>query len=141
MSANRPYTSGVLLLALACLAPGEAPRQPSDTFVLEIRTYTLKPGSGERFHQRFERESLPLLRKWKIDVVAYGRSLHDGDAYLLIRAFRSLADRDRTEQSFYDSEEWRRGPRGAVLAEIEAYTTAVVAVDRATLDAMRRLLR
>jgi hypothetical protein len=141
MSVNRPYTSGVLLLALACLAPSGASRQPADTFVLEIRTYTLKPGSGERFHQRFVRESLPLLRKWKIDVVAYGRSLHDGDAYLLIRAFRSLPDRDRTEQSFYESDEWRRGPRDAVLAEIEAYTTAVVAVDRATLDAMRRLLR
>ena len=108
-------------------------------FVLEIRTYTLKPGSGEQFHQRFERESLPLLRKWKIDVVAYGRSLHDGDAYLLIRAFPTLADRDAKEQSFYDSNEWRSGPRDAVLAAIETYSTAVVTVDRITLDAIRRL--
>jgi hypothetical protein len=132
-------TGGVLLLALASLAPSAPYERDADTFVLEIRTYTLKPGTGERFHQRFERESLPLLRKWKIDVVAYSRSLHDGDAYLLVRAFSTLADRDRKERSFYDSEAWRSGPRGAVLADIDAYNTAVVTVDQMTLDAIRRL--
>jgi len=41
--------------------------------LLEIRSYNLKPGGRERFHERFVRDSLPLLHRWKVDVVAYGR--------------------------------------------------------------------
>ena len=32
--------------------------------VVEIRSYNLKPGSRDRFHQLFVREALPMLLRW-----------------------------------------------------------------------------
>lgn len=105
--------------------------------VLEIRSYTLKPGTRDRFHALVERDALPMLRRWKIDVVAYGPSLHDADSYYLMRGFPSVEERHRTEDAFYGSDEWRQGPRAAVLAAIDSYTTAVIRVDDATLRGLR----
>jgi ketosteroid isomerase-like protein len=128
-----------LLVALASLAPGQQPSEPRAAYgrVLEIRSYSLKPDTRERFHELFVRESLPLLRRWNVDVVAYGPSLHDKNSYFLMRAFASPDERDRIEQAFYDSPEWRNGPRAAVLAAIESYTTTVIHADDDTLRGLR----
>jgi hypothetical protein len=105
--------------------------------VVEIRSYNLKPGTRERFHQRFEREALPMLRRWNVDVVAYGPSLHDSDSYFLMRAFPSVEQRQRSEDAFYGSDEWKKGPREAILADIDTYTTVVVRLDAAALRRLR----
>ncbi|MGH9789830.1 MAG: NIPSNAP family protein [Candidatus Acidiferrales bacterium] len=111
---------------------------PEVSRVLEIRSYNLKAGTRERFHQLFEREALPMLRRWKVDVVAYGPSLHDNGSYYLMRAFSSVEDRQRSEDAFYGSDEWRQGPREAILACIESYATAVISIEDVTLQGLRR---
>jgi ketosteroid isomerase-like protein len=118
----------------AATGPGES-RESSR--VVEIRSYNLEPGTRDRFHGLFVREALPMLQRWKIDVVAYGPSLHDNDSYYLMRGFPSIEDRQRSEDAFYASDEWRQGPRDAILACIKSYTTVVVRLD----DAARRALR
>jgi hypothetical protein len=105
---------------------------------LEIRSYNLKPGTRSDFHRLMTEESLPLLQAWKIDAVAWGASLHDSDTYYLMRAFPSLEGREHSEDDFYGSPQWREGPREAVLALIESYTTVVIEVDDATLSGLRR---
>ena len=50
-------------------------------------------------------------------------SLHDNDSYFLMRAFPSVEERQRSEDAFYGSDEWRKGPREAILAAIDSYTT------------------
>jgi ketosteroid isomerase-like protein len=104
---------------------------------VEVRAYTLKPGTRDRFHQRFVRESLPMLARWQVEVVGYGPSLHDADSWFLIRAFPSVPERQRSEDAFYGSEEWLKGPRAAVLADIETYATVVVSLDAATIERLR----
>jgi len=42
-----------------------------------------------------------MLRRWKVDVVAYGPSLHDKDSWYLMRAYPSLEERQRSEDAFY----------------------------------------
>src|SRR5262245_36084614 len=106
--------------------------------VLEIRCYNLKPGTRAAFHEVAERDALPLLARFGIEVVAYGPSIHDQDSYYLMRTFPSLEDRQRAEDRFYGSDEWKNGPRAAVLAAIESYTTVVVPTDQATIAALRR---
>ena len=64
-----------------------------------------------------------------MDVIAYGPSLHDSDSCFLMRAFPGIGERQRSEDAFYASEEWRNGPREAVLAAILSYTTIVIQVD------------
>jgi ketosteroid isomerase-like protein len=108
--------------------------------ILEIRGYNLKPGTRQAFHDLFVRDALPLLRRANVDVVAYGASVHDADSYFLMRAFTSVEDRQRSEDAFYGSAEWRSGPREAVLSRIVSYTTVVIAVDDDTLRGLRRAM-
>lgn len=78
-----------------------------------------------------------MLRRWHIDVVAFGPSLHDAESYFLIRAFPSLENRQEREDAFYGSDEWKRGPREAILADIASYTTVVVMLDEVSVHNIR----
>ncbi len=121
--------------------PSALGEQAQVSRIVEIRSYNLKAGTRDRFHQLFEREALPMLHRWKIDVVAYGPSLHDNDSYYLIRAYSSVENRQHSEDAFYGSDEWRQGPREAILADIENYTTIVTRLDEATLRGLQRMGR
>jgi ketosteroid isomerase-like protein len=127
----------VAALAATLSEPLGAERQAAGTRVVEIRSYNLKPGTRDRFHTLFLTEALPMLRRWKVDVVGYGPSLHDQDSYFLMRAFDSVAIRQKDEDAFYGSEEWIKGPRERVLADIGSYTTVVIRLDEATLRGLR----
>jgi hypothetical protein len=87
--------------------PAQDSRARPNHFV-EIRSYNLKPGMRDRFHQTFLTEALPMLNRWKVDVVAYGPSLHDSDSYYLMRAYPSLEARQKSEDAFYGSDEWKQ---------------------------------
>src|SRR5262245_18689018 len=135
------FAAGTLAVRGRVSNTNQSPRvgEATSPTVVEIRAYTLKAGTRERFHELFVRESLPMLRRQTLDVVAYGPSLHDSTSYFLLRSFASLEDRTRSEERFYGSREWLDGPRTAVLAAIESYSTAVGQVDRETLEALRGL--
>ena len=139
---HRSIVRAVITIA-ACLPLGWteplAAQEPATTRVVEIRSYNLKPGSRERFHALFLREALPMLRRWNVDVVGYGPSLHDADSYFLVRGFPGVAERQTAEDAFYGSDEWRKGPREAILADIVSYTTVVLSLDAATIRGLRRL--
>jgi len=99
--------------------------------IIEIRTYRLHPGTGAEFVRVMREESLPLLESAGVRVLAAGASLvaEDGheEAYL-VRAFDSLADRERQEDEFYGSDVWRHGPREAIVSRIEQYHTITLEV-------------
>ena|SRR6185503_4874519 len=95
--------------------------------MIEILTLNLKPGTREKFHQLLVTESIPIQKKWNINVVANGPSLHDENSYYVIRSFKSLEDRQKSEDDFYGSDDWQNGPRKAMLALIENYSTIVIA--------------
>lgn len=131
-----------LLSAFLLLPPVLATAQPPTTSpatsrIIEIRSYNLKPGTRDEYHRLFLREALPLLHRHRMDVVAYGPSQHDADSYFLMRAFDSESARQRAEDAFYGSVEWKTGPREAVLARIVSYTTIVITVDEDTLRGLR----
>lgn len=105
--------------------------------VIEIRGYNLRPGSRPGFHLLMVERAVPMLRRWRCDVVAFGPSLHDEDSYHLVRAYRSLAHRQDSQDAFYESAEWREGPREALLACIESYTSVVRELDEATVEGLR----
>jgi ketosteroid isomerase-like protein len=127
--------------AIAVSEPAGTEHQPASRTAprtVEIRSYNLKPGTRDRFHQLFLKEALPMLQRWQVNVVAYGPSLHDKDSYFLMRAFDSVEQRQKDEDAFYGSAEWIKGPRERVLADIDSYTTIVVHLDEATLQGLRK---
>jgi ketosteroid isomerase-like protein len=120
-------------------APAASPPTTVGTSrIVEIRSYNLKPGTRDRFHELFVNTSLPMLRRWKVDVVAFGPSEHDQDSWFLMRGFPSLEARQKSEDAFYSSDEWIKGPREAVLADIVSYATVIISIDQATLAGLRK---
>jgi len=105
---------------------------------VEIRSYDLKSGTREEFNRLFLEDATPLLERWNVDVVAHGPSLHDETSYYLIRQFDSLSHREESENAFYGSDEWRKGPREQIIALIESYTDIVIEVDETTLQGLQK---
>lgn len=101
----------------------------STTAVIEIRTYELKAGSGPEFHRIVIEEGLPMMQRWSVDVVGFGPSLDAEDLYYLIRAYSSLEELQRSQDAFYGSDEWRHGPREAVVSRIESSISVILAAD------------
>ena len=58
---------------------------------VEFLLYTLKPGSGNDFHRIMKEQSAPCHRAAGMDIVSFGNSVDDNDAYYLIRAYDDLA--------------------------------------------------
>lgn len=106
--------------------------------LIEIRSIALKPGTRQEFHQLYITEALPRLKRWNFDVVAHGPSLHDENSYYVIRRFDSLAQREQSEDAYYSSDDWRKGPREAILALMENYTDVVFELDEITVQGLRK---
>jgi len=106
--------------------------------IIEIRTLNLKPGSREEFHLFYIEMALPLLKRWSFDVVAHGPSLHDENTYYVIRRYDALAQREQMEDAYYASDDWRKGPRQAMLGLIESYTDIVFELDEVTVEELRK---
>lgn len=87
--------------------------------IIEIRTYSLKPGTGSSFHRCMQEQSLPLLKAANVEVLVAGPSMVDADSYLLVRGYRDQQDRRDSQDRFYASPAWREGPRAAIIACIE----------------------
>ena len=105
--------------------------------LVEIRTYQLKPGSGSRFHDLVSNRSIPLLREWGMEVVAFGPSVHDPDAYFLMRAYNDLEHLQSSQNAFYSTEAWRKGPRESIIELIQSDSNAVLWLSQRAVDAMR----
>ena len=71
-------------------------------------------------------------------MVAHGPSLHDENTYYVIRRYDSLAQREQMEDAYYASDDWRQGPREALLALIENYTDIVLELDEVTVQGLRK---
>ena len=109
--------------------------------LVEIRSYALKPGRARGFQHTFVTQALPLLDEAGIDVVAFGPSIRDADAWMLVRAFDDLADLAAREDAFYGSDAWRGGPREAIVDAIDRYLDTLLWMTPDAIDDLRRLNR
>ncbi len=105
--------------------------------VIEIRSYNLKPGARPEFHRRVLDQAMPLMERFQVDVVAFGTSPHDETSYYLIRAYDDLAHREASQAALYGSADWREGPRDAILALIDTYTSVILELEDAAIDSLR----
>ena len=98
--------------------------------ITEIRIYKFKENSSENFIKVFTEQSLPMMKRWKINVVDYGFSLIDKESFYLIRNYESVAQRKESQDAFYGSDEWINGPEKEIMNCIDTYNTIVT--DNAT---------
>ncbi|WP_198088052.1 NIPSNAP family protein [Variovorax sp. E3] len=107
--------------------------------LLEIRTYRLKPGTLDEFHEAMHTRAVPMLRGKGMDVVTYGLCDHEEETYHLVRAYASREALETEQAAFYGSAEWREGPRAALVDRIETYLNTLLWVPAEAVDGMRGL--
>ena len=95
------------------------------TGLIEIRLFKVR-GSREEFDRISREGTIPMMRRWGIDVLAHGPSRNDEDGYYLVRAFPSETQRVEGAKAFYASNEWLDKYEDAVMGMIEDYHTAVL---------------
>ncbi len=106
--------------------------------LVEIRSYKLKPGTAAAFHDAVANAAVPMLLRWRTDVVAYGHGAAEDDTYFLVRAYASVDDLRQQQDAFYGSAEWRDGPREAIVSRIESHLSTVLRLPETAVDEMRR---
>jgi hypothetical protein len=116
----------------------QVPRSEHSDHLVEIRSYRLRPGSGPAFHRLVHEVSVPMLREFGTDVVAYGASLHDPDVYVLIRSYSSREDRAASQNAFYGFQVWKSGPREAIVSLIVNDIDVLVWLSTSAVASMRQ---
>lgn len=98
--------------------------------MLDIRTYRAVQGGRDELVQIMAEEAVPMLRRYGVDVVAFGPSLRDDEHALLIRFFESMEERDEQLEGFYGSDEWLTRFDDRVMALIESFHIVVISAPR-----------
>ncbi len=106
--------------------------------IIEIRSYRIKESKREEFHRLVSNFSYPLMKRWGIDVVAFGPSLHDSSSYVLIRSYENEAERILSQERFYGSDDWRSGPRESIIALIESDSNVVLEITAEAINAIKK---
>ncbi len=104
------------------------------SWLLEIRLFTLNPGTREEWHRISRDGTIPLMRKLGINVVAFGPSLNNEDGYYLLRAFANERERTELGASLYDQPEWDEKYDKPLSEMMADYHTAVLPVPRREID-------
>jgi lipoprotein-anchoring transpeptidase ErfK/SrfK len=98
----------------------------ADDRFLEIRSYTLHPGTRDRFDTLFRTGVVPLMQAQGMTVIDFGPSVDAADGYYLMRAYPSLERRTQVLGVFDSSKEWLETYDKEVLSLIDTSTTVVL---------------
>ncbi len=112
------------------------PTDRDNARLVEIRTYRLKPGHGERFVAAMA-DALPMVRASGMDVVAFVRSGHEHESYCLIRAYADRAQLVAQQDAFYGSDAWRQGPRQALVDCLQDYLNTLLWLSPQSIEDLR----
>jgi hypothetical protein len=102
--------------------------------VTEIRIYKLKENKAGEFIKVFMEQSLPMMKRWNVNVVDYGFSLIDTNSFHLIRCYENIEKRKEGQEAFYGSNEWIKGPEKSIMNCIDTYNTSVVENSKLTIQ-------
>ncbi|MGK9175098.1 NIPSNAP family protein [Yokenella regensburgei] len=105
---------------------------------VELMQYVLQPGTRQEFHEIMSGISAPLHREAGLDIVAFGCSLHDEDSYYLFRAFDNIEHMKVSQEAFYGSEAWQKGPRTAIIDRIKVSVKSVMILPVTVIDGLRK---
>jgi hypothetical protein len=92
--------------------------------IVEVRTYTIAEGLRQRFLDLFETRTRPLQQSLDIQVVGPWLDVENPDRFVWMRAFPSLAERERMKRDLYEGDEWT-GELEAVMMPMLADFTSI----------------
>jgi hypothetical protein len=102
--------------------------------IVEIRTYTVKPGQRAAFLEIFEHRTVPAMRATGMSILGPLLDLEKPDVFHWLRAFASPAERDRIRNAFYDGPAWKDELADVVMPMLESYFAAITEVPDGFVD-------
>jgi heme-degrading monooxygenase HmoA len=94
--------------------------------IVEMRTYTLKPGKREKFLEIFRTKSMPAHAEIGMRILGPFLSIEDPDVFFFMRGFPDLAAREPMKARFYEGELWKRELENLLMPMIEKYEVVLV---------------
>jgi quinol monooxygenase YgiN len=90
------------------------------TEVLELRQYTLHPGTRDTLIELFEREFVEPQEAAGMRLYGHFRDLDDEDRFVWVRGFPDLASRPEALETFYTGPVWRANSAAANATMIDS---------------------
>jgi len=94
--------------------------------IIELRTYTTKPGLRAPFLEIFRSRSIPAHRDIGMPILGPLLAIEDPDTFFFMRGFPDLPSREPMKAKFYEGELWKRELENTLLPMLEKYEDVVV---------------
>ena len=94
--------------------------------VLEIRQYKMKPGSRARFAPWFRDRTLESHDRLGMPIYGQYDDLGDENGFTFFRGFRDLVQRERVKAEFYGGEYWLKELEKEAFSMIEDYSNVLL---------------
>jgi NIPSNAP len=117
-----------LLLTVAPCIAGQSPVLP----ILELRQYTLQPGTREAFITLFEREFVESQEVLGMRLVGQFRDLDKSDRFVWLRGFANMTSRPDQLTAFYTGPVWREHRQAANSMMVDSTNVLLLQVARPT---------
>jgi hypothetical protein len=117
---NRPAVSVLLVLLLHGLSSPASGQFSSEWPIVELRQYTLHPGTRDVLIKLFESEFVESQEAVGMKIVGTFRDLDRPDRFVWIRAFKDMASRAEALTRFYSGPVWRAHGKAAARTMIDS---------------------
>jgi hypothetical protein len=94
--------------------------------IIEMRTYTTKPGRRSEFLQIFRSKSIPAHADIGIKILGPFPSIENPDVFFFMRVFPDLPSREPLKAKFYDGELWKNELENQLMPMLEKYEVVLV---------------
>jgi hypothetical protein len=94
--------------------------------IIEMRTYTTKPGCRSQFIGIFRSKSIPAHTEIGMKILGPFLSVEDPDTFFFMRGFPDLPSREPMKAKFYEGELWKSELENVLLPMLEKYDVVVV---------------
>jgi hypothetical protein len=94
--------------------------------VVEVRTYTTKPGKRAEFLDTFRARAVAAFEGLGIRVVGPFPAVENTDVFCWMLVFPDAVSRDAMRKRFYDSDSWQNDLKNALPPILETSQTVLV---------------
>lgn len=116
-------------LAASISPPTSADAAPKSSVVHQLRIYTLNAANKDVFHERFEKQAMPIMARYDFNIISTWESTFDGETeFVYLLEWPDEATLKRQWAKFMADEEWQRikketgGKYGSFVEGIEDRT-------------------
>ena len=94
--------------------------------IIEMRTYTTRPGCRTKFLEIFRARSMPAHEEIGMKILGPFLSVEDPNVFFFMRGFPDLASRDPMKAKFYEGQLWKEELENVLMPMLETYTVVLV---------------